>query len=194
MDTMQFVRELLEGQQPGSAIRGVVTHAIKVPTEDPTDPNLYDLQVEVQGYTYTCMAFTRDPNIPAMIPMGLEVLISKPSPGTEGYPTYLYLVRAPSVAMQQMPQPQMPSPMQQQPYPQPQHVPMAPPPYPNQAAGPVVAPPQQLQQFDTSSPVPQHGVQNYPSQQWDPPQPEQQFNPNVNDAGRMPIQPGFIQR
>lgn len=166
-DTMQFIRELLEGQQPGTAVRGMVTHAVRVPTEDVTDPPLYDLQLLVNGYTYTGMVFTRDPQIPTPVPGGIEVLVSKPEVGKEGYPVYLYMMKAQTTPQQPL---QQPSPLP--PQPQPQQTQVAPPHAPHQAP----AAPQPL----PAMPMPQQ-----PQQQWAPvpqpvqmpPQPQMQYPP-----------------
>lgn len=161
---MQFIRELLEGQPPGQFIRGTVNHAVPILTEDPNEPELYDLQVLINGYPYSGMVFSRDPNLSQIHQMiGIDVLIAKPGPGVEGYPSFLYMVSIP--ANQPLPPPPPPPPAATLPPPPPQPQYQHPP--QPQPQGGMMVPPQTMQAPPPPQPTAQPALRTWPPQ---PPQ------------------------
>ncbi len=93
-DIVQFVREMLEGKPQHIAVRGIVTHVIRCYTPDPTDPIVYEFQLEINGFLYSDFGCTRDPEL-SDIKVGDEILCQNPAPEGEGYPTFLVLSKAP---------------------------------------------------------------------------------------------------
>jgi len=142
-DVCQFIRELLDGHPQGTGIEGLLTHAVRIPLDDPQQPELYDIQIEVGGYTYTGCAFVRSPAVMGLDQkIGIMITVTKPGPGQEGYPAFLCaLPTAPDVVQAQPLPPPLPPPppppqvpQQQQSYypPQPQPATVIAPPYPTQ--------------------------------------------------------------
>ena len=174
-DVMQFIRELLEAHPAGTILRGVVTHAVRVFTDDPSDPAIYELQMEISGYTYSGMAYTRDPNLASGMPMGIEVSVAKTQPNTEGYPIFLKV----DLYVAPLPPPPQVAP-QPQAVPQPPVPPAQPMPQQPEVIQPPVAPPAPV--------IPQeqlhHGVENAPvgTERFDTQVP---FNANAADDQRQ---------
>lgn len=180
-DVMQFIRELLEGQPPGTAIKGTVTHAVRIFTEEPSDPALYEVQAEIGGYVYSAIAFTRDPNLAMGIPMGIEILFSRPMLGAEGYPIFLRVDRA--MAVQSPVNPHLPPEFAQN---------FVPPAAPPQASPVLPAPPAQPSpQPPAAPPMPeqeqlQHGVENV-TEEDERASAQAPFNANQRDEERQDI-------
>lgn len=95
---MQFIRELFTPSL--KEIRGTITHAVRIFTEDPADPRVYDIQLDLDGFLYSDVVFTRDVQIPDD-PTGMEVCIKLPTPEQEGYPIFLLMSRVPEVRFDQ---------------------------------------------------------------------------------------------
>ena len=89
---MQFVRELLEGKPQEVAVRGTITHLLKLQSMAPTDPPVFLYQVIVGDYLYHdvgCSRETREPSV------GDEILSYRPKPSDDGYPLFMILSTAP---------------------------------------------------------------------------------------------------
>ena len=106
-DVMQFIRELFEDASTSVGLQGMITHAIQIQDLREEDPALFLLQADIEGYLYSDMVMTRDPNL-LEIKEGSQVLFQIPVPGTEGYPAFILMnsVKVPSVPLPtQPPQP-----------------------------------------------------------------------------------------
>lgn len=88
MDIMQFTRELLEDKDLTVGVRGIVTHAIRVYTDDPQFPSIWLIQHETCGSMYSDIFVTRDEKLKE-IHEGDELVFHKIAPEKEGYPVFM---------------------------------------------------------------------------------------------------------